>query len=82
MPRYRIDVKLCATLYVEAKSAEEAEHIARASSGQCFGVSSEDVDIPISGLKLDDPKLPAVSISPVMTGYGLWDERAEPEEVD
>lgn len=82
MPRlYRIDVKVCATAYIKAKSQAEAVTKAKALKGRCIYSGLDEFDIPISGLAYDDPALPTLSVSPAMTCHGIWEggtiERAD-----
>jgi hypothetical protein len=73
MPVYRIEVALEATAYVCADTEEEAK-------AMMVELDCETLELPlvggdlqaseqlwISGLKYDDPLLPAVSLSPAMT---------------
>jgi hypothetical protein len=81
---YRVEVKLCATAYIKADSADEALNIAYdlRDSTVCAG-SGWVGDLPISEEYLDSPDLPNVSLSPAMTCYGVWgDEDAIAEEVE
>lgn len=70
---YRIDVKVWATAYIRADSAEEATEIAKGLKQQGLEVSDAGGDIEISGLQYDDPELPDVSLSPAMTCHGPED---------
>jgi hypothetical protein len=65
---FSADIMICATVYVKAES--EAEAIAKI--GELRNTSLElEIDehgeLPISGRRFDDPGLPDVSLSPVMT---------------
>lgn len=73
---YAIEIKVCATAYVKAKSAAEARDIARERFAPDQGGLHvhADADI-ISGLDYDDPDLPDISVSPEMTFHGMWSER-------
>lgn len=57
MPLYRIECTMAVTAYVRAGNAVAALAL-------CEDLTGEPV---ISGLSYDDPKLPALSISPAMT---------------
>lgn len=70
MKVYRIDVKVWATAYIKASSAEEATKIARGLKNQFLEVSDAGGDVDISGLGYGDPALPDVSLSPAMTCHG------------
>jgi hypothetical protein len=70
MPIYSIAVTVYATAYVRAASPEEAK--AKAAALENLALEVEDVasEVPTSGLKLNDPALPEVSLSPAMTVIG------------
>jgi hypothetical protein len=72
---YSLDMKLCATVYVRAASKDEALTRAKAFASDTFEFNGETV----SGRQFNDPKLPDVSLSPAMTGHGLWDAEPVPE---
>lgn len=71
MKVYSVDIKLAATVYVRADNAKEARRMASNFSKNCFEFRGED----ISSLEFDDPRLPDVSLSPAMTGHGIWPEQ-------
>ncbi len=75
---YSIAVTVYATAYVRAGSPEEAK--AKAVALENLALEVEDVasEVPISGLKLSDLRLPDVSLSPAMTVIGP-DKDDEPE---
>lgn len=82
---YSIDVTIAATVYIRADTRAAAIEQARAlEEGKCIEVGeSEDGDIPVSGLRYDDPDLPDLSLSPGMTVTGLWgDPEQDLEECD
>lgn len=68
MKVYSVDIKMAATVYVRADNAKEARRMATAFSTNCFEFRGEHV----SSLEFDDPRLPDASLSPVMTGHGIW----------
>lgn len=69
MKLWSIDVRVYATAYIKAETEEEALKIAKGLKDDCL--SAEDGgDVEFSGLALDNPNLPDVSISPVMTIVG------------
>lgn len=72
---YSFDMKLAATIYVKATSAREAMRQAQgfAGEGGCFEFKGEDV----SARMMSDPLLPMISLSPAMTGKGLYPGAAE-----
>ena len=61
---YSIGVTIAATVYVRAASPEEALRKAKTIENDELIVEGSEI---ISGLRLDDPNLPDVSISPAMT---------------
>lgn len=73
---FQVDVAICATAYIRAENAEAAAKIAN----EAFDFPHEDAsingrnnyfgDVPVSGLKFDDPALPDISLSPAMSFYG------------
>lgn len=94
MPVYRIDMMICATAYIKATSAAEAERKAKALAGKSPDVlvtdsflarAATNIDhmggVPISGLQYSNPRLPDVSFSPAMTIHEPWNG-AEPELTD
>lgn len=69
---YKMDVQLCATAYVKAKSAREAQaKIENWIYGRWFELQGED----ISSAAYSSPLLPDISLSPAMTGYPLPDAK-------
>jgi len=76
---YSIDLKVCATVYIKASSAAEALDKARKLTMRSFAIMDNDGDVPLSGLKYDDPNLPEISASPAMTIHGIWSEFEEKE---
>jgi hypothetical protein len=76
---YSIEVKLCATAYIKAKNQEEASKLLREHFGQENNGQMVEVDDMTSDQDYEDPDLPAVSVSPVMTGYGAF---SKPEDFD
>lgn len=84
MKVYAIDVQICATAYIRAENKTEAREKVRALRGASPTILVTDTgarpilqdldhagDVPISGRRLDDPKLPDVSLSPAMTIHGI-----------
>lgn len=67
---YHVDVRLAGTIYVKAASAAEAWRKAREFANYGFELPSDD--LIVSGRRFDDPKLPNIFLSPVMTGHGLY----------
>jgi hypothetical protein len=72
---YSIDIKLCATAYIVAESAEEATE----QASLIFGVhDSADLptgdcgDFEITGESFH-ADMPEVSLSPAVTFYGPWE---------
>lgn len=59
---FALEATFAATIYIKAESLEEATKIA---NDKVFRCSSED--LAISGLRIDDPRMPDVVMSPVMT---------------
>jgi hypothetical protein len=83
MAIYRQDVKICATAYIRADSAEEAARIVKeklSDTGAELPVG-EGIEIAVSDRMFNDPRLPDVSLSPAVSFYGAWD-RLSPEDVD
>ena len=71
MPIYRVEVRVEATAYVRADSAEQAQAGMLALDGETFELSRRDVQLTdqlwVSGRQYDDPELPVISLSPAMT---------------
>lgn len=68
---YSIDIRLAATAYIKAGSKAEALAKAKSLHGDCLNLEDPtQSDVEISARRYDDPDLPEVSLSPVMT---LWD---------
>jgi hypothetical protein len=67
---FRCDVQVCATAYVRAASAEQAQ----AKLAEFLANLSLEVDgaAGTSSVPLDDPSLPECSLSPAMTVHGIW----------
>lgn len=59
---YALQATFAATIYIKAESLEEATKIA---NDKVFRCSSDD--LAISGLRVDDPRMPDVTMSPIMT---------------
>lgn len=81
MNLYSIDVRVYATAYIKANSAEEALELARAMKDTSLEVDDAGTEVAISGESFNDPDLPNVSLSPAMTVHGP-DEGAEPDLVE
>lgn len=88
MKVYSVDVPIIATLYVKAESREAAVEKAAKVKGLCLEVRQDETqEVPISGRKYDDPKLPETSFSPAMTIQQpmmgtLWIADGQDEEED
>lgn len=78
---YNCEVMVCMTAYVRADSPEAAMAKLKAIDGtsDCLHPDSE---IPISGLQLDDPALPEISVSPAFTLHGPWNEETTCELIE
>lgn len=59
---FALEATFAATIYIKAESLEEATKIA---NDKVFRCSSEELEV--SEVRFDDPRLPDVSLSPVMT---------------
>ena len=71
MNLYSIDVRVTATAYIKAGSRAEALAKAKGLHGDCLNAGDPtQSEVDISGRKFDDPDLPEVSLSPVMTVWG------------
>lgn len=70
MPIYSIAVTIYATAYVRAGSSAEAKAKVAALENDVLEVADAGSEVAISGLKLSDPDLPDVSLSPAMTVIG------------
>lgn len=74
---YSVEIKICGTVYVKARSEAEAIEEVRKLDGAGIELAEDDgLELPITGKNYDDPDLPDVSMSPAMTVYGPWE--AEP----
>ena len=79
---YSIEVRVYATMYIRAESAEQAEAIALEQNGAYIELAEDhDAEIPISGKGFDNPDLPDVSISPMLTLHGP-DDSATAQRAD
>ncbi len=65
MPIYRSDVRCYASLYIRAASEEEAVAIAKDCNLDTLNLVSGEIEV--SELSFDDPDLPDLSASPVIT---------------
>lgn len=73
MSVYQIDLKVAATAYVRADSKEEAIQALKDEIGR--GCDFDDFEV--SDLRLSDPELPDISLSPAMTvlgPFGPWSD--------
>lgn len=70
MSLYRVEMRVYATAYIKAKSAKEAQRIARGLKDKFLEVEDAGGDIDISGADYYDPDLPDISFSPAMTVAG------------
>jgi hypothetical protein len=86
MTVYRVDVQIAGTAYIKAENEEQALEKAKELNDATIEVpllGGQDVpaaDVTISGRRFEDPKLPEVSLSPMLTVHGVW-PGAEVEEV-
>ncbi|TAJ97169.1 MAG: hypothetical protein EPO10_29690 [Reyranella sp.] len=73
---YSVDIKVYATAYIKAESAEEALSIARGLKDGTLAADKAAYwsDVEISDRQLDDPDLPDVSLSPAMSIHGPDDD--------
>lgn len=68
---YSIDIRVAATAYVKADTEADALRKVATIHGDCLNVHNPvESEVEISSAMLDDPELPEVSISPVMTVWG------------
>ncbi|MBY0561535.1 hypothetical protein [Hyphomicrobium sp.] len=68
MKIFQLDIPVWATAYIKAKTIEEARQKARTlASGQLDAEGKDQADVPFSGQRFEDPDLPDVSVSPIMT---------------
>jgi hypothetical protein len=66
---YAVEVQICATAYVRAESSDAAKKTAQEFIFErTLHLAGEE----ISGLSFDNPRLPDVSLSPAMSGHGVW----------
>jgi len=75
MNLYSIDIKICATAYIKAKSEAEALAKLKAHYGEGDGAElpiGETEHLTVSGRTFLDPRLPEISISPAITFHGTW----------
>ncbi|MCV0350235.1 MAG: hypothetical protein K5863_09170 [Nitratireductor sp.] len=70
---YRVDVLICGTAYIQASSPEEAQAV-------LDKYHQTEANEFISELRLDDPNLPELSLSPAMTLYGKFSDDTPMEE--
>lgn len=78
MAIYSIDIKLCATAYIRASSAEEARNILKQHIGETEGIEGEDdVRDIVDDSRFDGPNIPEFSISPAVTYYGPWSDNID-----
>ncbi len=73
MKQYRIDVRVYATAYINADSEEEALAMAKDLKDSEIIVRGGG-DVLVDGGAYDDPHLPGVALSPVMTIWGVEEE--------
>ena len=65
---YSVDIRIWATTYVRAKSQAEAFRIARGLTGTSIELRDDPhTNIPICGCEFDNPDLPDISLSPIIT---------------
>lgn len=72
---YQIDLKVAATAYIKANSPREARKIAEEHFKNAVLTlpGGDNGEIEVSECQFDDPDLPDVSISPVMTINGPYE---------
>lgn len=71
MPIFSVEINVVATAYIRADSLQEAKSKAKALPQSSIEVGSTVGDVEVSGLDLDDPELPDVSLSPAMTIHSV-----------
>ena len=81
MPIYSITVTVYATAYIRAASPDEAKAKALALENHVLEAEDAGSEVAISALKLNDPALPDISLSPAMTVIGP-DKDDTPEIVE
>lgn len=69
---YSVEVMICATAYIMATSEDDALAQANGLKHQSPAIQDSGGEVPVSGLRYDDPRLPPVSLSPAMTIHGAW----------
>jgi hypothetical protein len=70
---YSREVMICATVYVKASSAEAADKALCKIQGYSLSTDTDsDGETPVFGGKYNAPKMPKISVSPVMTIQGNW----------
>lgn len=71
MNLYSIDIKIYATAYIKAKTANEALVIAKNLKDWDLELEEDrDADLQICSLPFADPELPGISLSPFLTIHG------------
>ena len=70
MPIYSIAVTIYGTAYIRADNPKDAFEKAASLENTLLEVSDAGSEVAISGAKLTDPALPAISLSPAMTVIG------------
>lgn len=71
MKVYSVDIRVTATAYIKADSRIEALSKAKGLHGDCLNVKNPtESEVDISALRFDNPDLPDISLSPVMTIWG------------
>jgi hypothetical protein len=70
MPIYSIAVTIYGTVYIRADNPQDAFVKAASLENALLEVSDAGSEVTISGAKLTDPALPAISLSPAMTVIG------------
>lgn len=74
MKVYSVDVMICATAYIKARSPADAmKKLARRKMAALeVADAGAGMTVQISDLQYSDPTLPNFSLSPAMTLHGRW----------
>lgn len=68
MTVYAADIKVYATAYIQAGSPEEALAKLQSLANLCIELPDGQAgDVVVSGARFDDPRLPELSIAPMMS---------------
>lgn len=75
---YRIEMMVCATAYIKARSPADAYRKALKLKQESPNILDHEGGLPVCGLQFTDPNLPSISLSPAMTIHDVWpDAHAE-----